>query len=73
MVGVLDFLKKISVHIGYNKVDHKFDSSRLPNGDAKLFNDNTEAISNKDGLLNHCKKDARGNWRCEPMPIKKRY
>ena len=68
-MGIIDKILKIS--IGYERKDHKFDSSRLPVGHVKFFKED-EMIKNAEGKLIFCKKDQRGNWNCKSLKIKER-
>lgn len=70
-MGIWNILPKIL--IGYERKDHKFDSSRLPEGDVKFLNKKQdELIKNENGRLVYYKKLKNGKWIGRSIPVKER-
>lgn len=61
----------IKVSIGYEKRDHRFDSSRFGEGDTRIL-DNGDMIKNEKGRLVYYKKTPTGRYTGRPLPVKER-
>lgn len=61
---------RIKLAIGYNKYTHKFDSSRVQEGDMKFISEN-EIVKNERGRVHFCKRRNKDSpWKCRLLPFK---
>jgi hypothetical protein len=66
----MNILDKIKIAIGYNRVSHKFDSSKIQEGDIKMLSKN-QMVKNEKGAIVVCKrKNEDSPWKFKRLPFK---